>query len=971
MRYLGYILLTFLVSSQGLSQQPSDKKLRDLVEAFKKDPRGPFQAIRWFCPDGTVLPPNERCPQPGGIQHALPKDVVKKLSQESGIHLGQVLAGTPFEDFWDASNQHAKLKQYQLARFLHAVDEGWILRKAQYYRGAFQAEDEERWGVGFLKWLLAQDDVITSQFFLTKEACEDIPHNANDDRFLHIRALSKVIADSLPSFNDLRIKIHGQPDPGDVQKVRDFYAKVRSNLVETLDAKFLDLITTMAAAYEPFDLKSLVPYLSNLKSEPAIANTLERLMNTYGSTPGPQADTVAELRDIVEMMFLIRQDFLSISAPENRLAAMDLSIKLERWLFQLVAGFRPATIHQLLETNYWLAKAAVAAGFLEFWEWAKVEPILNPNQLPTELTFEDLRARAMTAGRIVDWGSGMVRAVYHQTVTLYSGFEPLAHGFIDDHVRASLLLALGETAAQLRDISARISGVSNHIMGIGNPGNARGINPGFATGELQVLTGTVDGSKLAADKIYAMGAAPMDLKPVAGIATVTEGNLVSHVQLLARNLGIPNAQISQQNLSNLAKFSGQKVFYAVSPGGAVIMKPESEMTEQEKMLISEQKRPDGKLMLATDGIDTEGTDVLNLRDVRAKDSGRICGPKAANLGELKNIFPENVVEGLVIPFGIFRQHLDQEIPNTGTTYWAFLQAAFKQGFNSSRTEKEAEKHIIASLAVLRKAIRSINLLPAFKDHLRQQFSKVLGTPIGQIPVFIRSDTNMEDLKEFTGAGLNLTVFNVVEEEKIFQAIRDVWASPYTDRSYHWRQKFLLNPENVYPSILILPSVNVDKSGVMITTGVASSGSKDLTIAFNLGVGGAVEGQPTEAYELKFSGENLLLSPSRAESFITLPANGGTQKAFTAYDEPILTDSDLQKLREFGQGLEGKLAGSSGAHFEGPYDVELGFKDDKVVLFQVRPFVENKQAGSSLYLRSLDPEKPAQQKISIDQKPSAG
>ena len=41
--------------------------------------------------------------------------------------------------------------------------------------------------------------------------------------------------------------------------------------------------------------------------------------------------------------------------------------------------------------------------------------------------------------------------------------------------------------------------------------------------------------------------------------------------------------------------------------------------------------------------------------------------------------------------------------------------------------------------------------------------------------------------------------------------------------------------------------------------------------------------------------------------------------------------------------------------EGPYDVELGFKDEKIWLFQVRPFVENKGALSSEYLQSITPE----------------
>ena len=109
-------------------------------------------------------------------------------------------------------------------------------------------------------------------------------------------------------------------------------------------------------------------------------------------------------------------------------------------------------------------------------------------------------------------------------------------------------------------------------------------------------------------------------------------------------------------------------------------------------------------------------------------------------------------------------------------------------------------------------------------------------------MFVRSDTNMEDLESFTGAGLNLTVAHIQEEEQILQAIRDVWASPFSERSYRWRRSVLANPLAVYPSVLLTPSVNVEKSGVLITSGVSFGEADDLTVAFNWGVGMLVTAQ---------------------------------------------------------------------------------------------------------------------------------
>ena len=89
-------------STAGWMQPLAAEEIGELVQAFKKDERGPYKAIRWFCPDGTVLPPDKRCAEPGGIQHAVYKDVVQRLAKDQGVYLGQILAGTPFDDFLDA-----------------------------------------------------------------------------------------------------------------------------------------------------------------------------------------------------------------------------------------------------------------------------------------------------------------------------------------------------------------------------------------------------------------------------------------------------------------------------------------------------------------------------------------------------------------------------------------------------------------------------------------------------------------------------------------------------------------------------------------------------------------------------------------------------------------------------------------------------------------------------------------------------
>src|ERR1041385_5811609 len=101
------------------------------------------------------------------------------------------------------------------------------------------------------------------------------------------------------------------------------------------------------------------------------------------------------------------------------------------------------------------------------------------------------------------------------------------------------------------------------------------------------------------------------------------------------------------------------------------------------------------------------------------------------------------------------------------------------------------------------------LLPAFENEPKTLMTALFGAD-GSYGVFVRSDTNAEDLPEFTGAGLNLTVPNQVGNRNILQALKDVWASPFTERAYDWRSKILRSHDRVYPSVILMRAVPSDK-----------------------------------------------------------------------------------------------------------------------------------------------------------------
>ena len=947
---LMFLFFGTIVFSQKISNEDISKQILQ----YKKDVRGPYKDIRWFCTDGSIRQPKDPCPDNigPGVQHARYKDAVVQLAKTNHIYLGQILSSTDKVEFWDAENNHSRLKQYQLDKYLRAIDNGWINEKGQFYRGAIQSEDEEAWGISFYEWLLANDQNIEKNFFLIRQTLRDVPHNGDDNLSQLIRSQSKVISDEFVQFMDLRVKIHSQPEFGDINKVLAFKEKYKIQLLNDQISKLDELVKTMTKFYKPIDIKTLINKSSLFKN-----TAIGEKIKSYISNNSSETAASILIPETAQLLLDIRTAIVDEEKrPLARLQLFDISLKLEDILFKTASRWEPENLQQMLNKVCYLGMATAGCGYIELTEWDQIN-LKSPFDDEVSLTLEELTANLENARSLVEWSSSMVKANYQNIVDIYTGFEPKAYGFIDDKIRGSIALYLGESVGKLGDFIAKESALTNKVMNIPNQSSFRGLNPGYAFGELVVVDGSPDDIEVSSNNIYIFQRPPSDLKPIAGIATVSEGNMVSHVQLLARNLGIPNAALSDENLKDLKKYSGQNVFYAVSNKGNVIMKPESEMTETERLLFVKKERNEEKIEVPIKNIRLTETNILNLRDVDANDSGKLCGPKAANLGQLKKMFPDNVVEGFVIPFGIFKEHMDQKMPKSDMSYWTFLNNMFAKA-ETMRTqnvsELEVENYQLQHLEILRNAIKNITLKPEFVTQLETGFKSILGKNLGETPVFLRSDTNMEDLKDFTGAGLNLTLFNVTDKNKILDGIKEVWASPYTERSFKWRQKYLLNPENVFPSILVIPSVDVDYSGVLITKGISNGNENDLTVAFSRGAGGAVDGQSAETYLIEMNGGTRFLAPAREQLYNSLPTTGGTGKKQATFEKPILNQQNMNDIRHLAKTIREKLPKETNSDYKGAYDVELGFKDNKLWLFQIRPFVENRKALSSEYLESITP-----------------
>jgi phosphoenolpyruvate synthase/pyruvate phosphate dikinase len=345
---------------------------------------------------------------------------------------------------------------------------------------------------------------------------------------------------------------------------------------------------------------------------------------------------------------------------------------------------------------------------------------------------------------------------------------------------------------------------------------------------------------------------------------------------------------------------------------------------------------------------------VSLDRLRARDSGRIVGPKAAKLGELRASLPDRVAPGVAIPFGVYRQTvLDRPYRNTGRTVFEWMVERFRALEAMPPGSREAGAFAEALRAEIYAIVRNADPGPEFRQRLKAAMAREFGADFTG-GVFVRSDTNVEDLPGFTGAGLNLTVPNVVGFDRVVRAIAEVWASPYTPRAFAWRQSHMQGPEHVYPAVLLLRTVPADASGVMVTQDVDTGDRGVLSVAVNEGVGGAVDGQAAESLRIDArTGDVRLMASATAPRRMVPLATGGVARVPVTGRETVLGPAEIRQLIAVAAEIGERVPQTGEGGAPAAADVEFAFAGGRLWLLQIRPLNESRQARGNRHLVAMD------------------
>jgi hypothetical protein len=929
-------------------------RYRGWIAAMKESPRGPFSRLRWFCSDGAILPPTGLgCAGHGtGVQHGEWSTEARAL-RSAGFEIATVLASLRPERFTGPTAEIDALAQILVERFLVDLDQGWIFRGALSYRGAFQVEDEEKGARSLIDAMLADPAWhAPERFLLLRETVRLLPLEHDAVTASTVRRMSTDIAKTDKSFEPLRAKIHGRPDAGDAEKVRDYAA------------------TTGKPAIAP-QYQDLAGLIDELYAPRAAAESLERL-----AASTQDLELADELREWSEEILSGAQGAERLGLAARRLAVLRDKIQRERdtsraltLLLASLAVEREAyaaanTLGLDVDTATrrhrveWLLRGATGGYGIGLLSKRQLEHIqasvfrIAAKRRTVSLGeyLEELRFLA----RGPAWAGANLEFVFGPALAKLGALEPIAHTFPQDRLRGSPMLVYGVAIDSLTRDANEVAEIQQELFGVPAGSALRALNPGLVRGILREAPAEGSG-RFDPKGIYLLPETVADLPPVAGILTRGEGSSLSHIQLLANNLGIPNVVIGEPAVPAVRSRLGRSVVLAVTPNGIVRLVDDGPwwnvvFNVQGKLRASDETviRPD----LAK--LDLSRVDFLPLSQVRAWDSGRLCGPKGANLGELRFLFGERIPDGFVIPFGAFRAFVDLPLAPDGPSVFEWMKSEYAAIAEYPEGSEGRRHRVRGFLARLREWITTTDPGPEFRDQLRAAIGASLDGDADS-GVFVRSDTNVEDLPGFTGAGLNLTVPNVIGFEQIVAAVQAVWASPFTERAYSWRQAHMEQPAYVFPAVVVQRSFPSEKSGVMVTTDLESRKPGWISIAVSEGVGGAVDGQAAESLRVYLaSGETRLLAVASAPFRRVLTNDGGLQTIRASGTDAVLRRNEISQLITLARDVDARFPGLTRADgSRTPADVEFAFRDGQLAVLQIRPFVDSTRARGDYYLAGLD------------------
>jgi hypothetical protein len=440
------------------------------------------------------------------------------------------------------------------------------------------------------------------------------------------------------------------------------------------------------------------------------------------------------------------------------------------------------------------------------------------------------------------------------------------------------------------------------------------LNVAKGLGRIHIIPKLDDHVEIGSNEILVLDEVPVQLPPVAGIITSQPSTPLSHINLLAKSWGIPNAYI--KNAKELLKqYDTWWVSFETLREKYTIKRADM------NQLREYQRRQAERLDVMKPRFNLSETRLLSLAEQRSR-SSLAFGGKSANLGEVLNARLPGIVvpSGFTIPFYYYDEFIKQN--KLDDVIFGLLN---DQKFVHDPAYRREQ------LVHLRQKIETAE----FDPELRKMVLETVAREYAGKGLFVRSSSNSEDLPNFSGAGLYTTVPNVRGDQQLIDAIRKVWASLWNFEAYEARERAGVDHSKIFMAVLLQEGINSESSGVMISTDPFDNENKGaIYISAKRGLGiKVVEGQRIAEQIIFRPRTNAIkvLTRSAEDSLLTFDENGGVKEVPIEGDRVVLTDDVIRRLVRAAAGIK-RVFGSR------DQDIEWAYMKGQIYIVQSRPFI---------------------------------
>ena len=292
------------------------------------------------------------------------------------------------------------------------------------------------------------------------------------------------------------------------------------------------------------------------------------------------------------------------------------------------------------------------------------------------------------------------------------------------------------------------------------------------------------------------------------------------------------------------------------------------------------------------------------------------GSKAANIAQLiRSGFP--VPEGFCVPVRHYLEHMK----------WDPIPQKMNELLSDQKSINAEE--LRRRLEHLRE---EISAAPLSADLFQQ-----IETGCGRLKndrVAVRSSATAEDLPGHSFAGLYDTFLAVRGIANVIQAVKNCWASLWSQRAFEYRERKGFSHQSVQMAVIVQAQVPAEASGVLFTSDPRGGSRDRLIIEGTFGLGEAlVSGMVTPDRIVLAKTDLRTIERVVSEKKLQVVAAGDSGVRSEALGEeashkPCLSDRLIRDLGELGVNAE--------REFGEPQDIEWAVSAGKVAILQARP-----------------------------------